>query len=93
MRRSYHYRERDEAFGALCTTLRARLNVHQVDLAGLLGVSERAIQTWEGGAQLSQARASPTLHRLVCRAASFYQRARTGGSARLVETGARQSPF
>jgi WD40 repeat protein/transcriptional regulator with XRE-family HTH domain len=49
MRSSYHYRERDYAFGNLCLTLRTRMGVTQSELAKLLGVTERTLQTWEGG--------------------------------------------
>ncbi len=49
MRSSYQYRERDYAFGNLCLTLRTRIEVTQGEFARLLGVSERALQSWEGG--------------------------------------------
>src|SRR6266436_4545828 len=49
MRSSYQYRERDYAFGNLCLTLRTRIGVTQGEFADLLGVSERAIQSWEVG--------------------------------------------
>lgn len=49
MKSSYQYRERDYTFGNYCVTLRTALGVTQGDLARMLGVSERAIQTWEGG--------------------------------------------
>ncbi len=49
MRNSYQYRERDYAFGNLCLTLRTRIGVTQGEFADLLGVSERAIQSWEVG--------------------------------------------
>lgn len=49
MRGSYQYRERDYAFGNRCLTLRTTLGLTQGALAKLLGVTERAIQSWEGG--------------------------------------------
>ena len=49
MRSSYQYRERDYAFGNLCLTLRTRIGVTQGEFARLLRVSERALQSWEGG--------------------------------------------
>jgi WD40 repeat protein/DNA-binding XRE family transcriptional regulator len=49
MKSSYQYRERDYTFGNLCMTLRNAIGVTQAELAKLLGVTERAIQTWEGG--------------------------------------------
>src|SRR5690242_5147318 len=49
MKSTYHYRERDYTFGNLCVTLRTAIGVTQGELARLLGVTERAIQTWEGG--------------------------------------------
>ncbi len=49
MRSSYQYRERDYAFGNLCLTLRTRIGVTQGEFAHLLGVSERALQSWEAG--------------------------------------------
>ena len=49
MKSTYQYRERDYAFGNLCVTLRTAIGVTQGELARLLGVTERAIQTWEGG--------------------------------------------
>ncbi len=49
MRSSYHYRERDYDFGNLCLTLRTRMGITQSELVKLLGVTERTLQTWEGG--------------------------------------------
>jgi transcriptional regulator with XRE-family HTH domain len=49
MKSTYQYRERDYTFGNLCVTLRTAIGVTQGELARLLGVTERAIQTWEGG--------------------------------------------
>ncbi len=49
MRSSYQYRERDYAFGNLCLTLRTHIGVTQGEFADLLGISERAIQSWEVG--------------------------------------------
>lgn len=46
---SYQYRERDYTFGNYCVTLRTALGVTQSEMGRMLGVSERAIQTWEGG--------------------------------------------
>jgi transcriptional regulator with XRE-family HTH domain len=49
MKGSYQYRKRDYGFGNLCLTLRTAIGVTQGELAHLLGVTERTIQTWEGG--------------------------------------------
>ena len=49
MKSSYQYRKRDYGFGNLCLTLRTAIGVTQGELAHLLGVTERTIQTWEGG--------------------------------------------
>ena len=43
------YRERDYAFGQAMLTLRTRIGLTQASLAGLLGVSRRAIGEWETG--------------------------------------------
>ena len=43
------YRERDYAFGQAMLTLRTRIGLTQASLAGLLGVSRRAIGEWEAG--------------------------------------------
>jgi transcriptional regulator with XRE-family HTH domain len=44
---SYH--ERDYAFGQVMLTLRTRLGLTQIELAGILGVRRRAVIDWEGG--------------------------------------------
>lgn len=49
MKSTYSYRERDYTFGNLCLTLRTAIGITQGELAQLLGVTGRAIQTWEGG--------------------------------------------
>src|SRR5712691_2594559 len=43
------YRERDYAFGQVMLTLRTRLELTQTELAGMLGVTRRAVIDWEGG--------------------------------------------
>ena len=43
------YRERDYAFGQVMLTLRTRLALTQTGLAGMLGVTRRAVIDWEGG--------------------------------------------
>ncbi|MFL5589912.1 MAG: eIF2A-related protein [Ktedonobacteraceae bacterium] len=43
------YRERDYAFGQVMLTLRTRLELTQTGLAGMLGVTRRAVIDWEGG--------------------------------------------
>src|SRR6266567_3478939 len=43
------YRERDYAFGQVMLTLRTRLQLTQTGLAGMLGVTRRAVIDWEGG--------------------------------------------
>src|SRR5437588_2321164 len=43
------YRERDYAFGQVMLTLRTRLALTQIELAGMLGVTRRAVIDWEGG--------------------------------------------
>ena len=43
------YRERDYAFGRVMLTLRSRLELTQTQLAGMLGVTRRAVIDWEGG--------------------------------------------
>ena len=48
MKRS-SYRELDYAFGQLMLTLRTRIGLTQAGLAGLTGVSRRAVGEWEGG--------------------------------------------
>ncbi len=45
----HSYREHDYSFGQAMLTLRKRLRMTQADLAGLLGVSRRAVGEWEGG--------------------------------------------
>ena len=42
-------RERDATFGQMMLTLRTALDLTQAELAGLLGVSRRAIGGWEAG--------------------------------------------
>src|SRR6202049_3172277 len=42
-------RERDYAFGQMMLTLRTRLELTQTQLAGMLGVTRRAVIDWEGG--------------------------------------------
>src|SRR5579864_9538932 len=48
MKRS-RYGERDYAFGQLMLTLRTHMGLTQASLAKLLGVSRRAVTTWELG--------------------------------------------
>jgi transcriptional regulator with XRE-family HTH domain len=48
MKRSL-YRERDYAFGQLMLTLRTHMGLTQASLAKLLGISRRAVSTWELG--------------------------------------------
>jgi len=43
------YDDRDYTFGDLVLRLRERAHLTQAELAALVGVSERAIQKWEGG--------------------------------------------
>jgi WD40 repeat protein/transcriptional regulator with XRE-family HTH domain len=43
------YKERDYAFGQVMVTLRAAMNLTQVELAQLLGVSRGAVLGWEAG--------------------------------------------
>src|ERR1700680_2438357 len=43
------YRERDYAFGQVMLTLRTRFELTQTELAGMLGVTRRAVIDWEGG--------------------------------------------
>src|SRR2546423_13544955 len=42
-------RERDYAFGQVMLTLRTRLKLTKAELAGILGVTRRAVIDWEGG--------------------------------------------
>lgn len=48
MKRSL-YGERDYAFGQLMLTLRTRMGLTQARLAEQLGISRRAVGTWELG--------------------------------------------
>ena len=43
------YRERDYTFANHCVTVRTAIGITQTELAKTLGVSEQAIQKWEGG--------------------------------------------
>jgi predicted ATPase/DNA-binding XRE family transcriptional regulator len=43
------YRDRDHAFGETMLQLRTSIGLTQADLAGLLGVSRRAVGDWEAG--------------------------------------------
>src|SRR5262249_59989217 len=43
------YGERDYAFGQLMLTLRTRMGLTQASLAKLLGISRRALGTWQQG--------------------------------------------
>jgi transcriptional regulator with XRE-family HTH domain len=43
------YRDRDYAFGKAMLVLRTRIGLTQIELAGLLGISRRAVSDWEAG--------------------------------------------
>lgn len=43
------YRERDYTFANHCVTVRSAIGITQAELAKTLGVSEQAVQKWEGG--------------------------------------------
>lgn len=43
------YRERDYAFANRCVTVRTSIGITQAELAKTVGVSEQAVQKWEGG--------------------------------------------
>ena len=45
----HSYRERDYTFGQSMLTLRTSIGLTQAGLAGLLGVSRRAVGEWEAG--------------------------------------------
>ena len=51
----HSYRERDYAFGQAMLTLRTSIGLTQAGLAGLLGVSRRAVSEWEGGSNYPKA--------------------------------------
>ena len=49
------YRERDYTFANHCVTVRDAIGITQAELAKTLGVSEQAIQKWEGGLSIPTA--------------------------------------
>ena len=49
------YRERDYTFANHCVTVRTAIGITQAELAKTLGVSEQAIQKWEGGLSIPTA--------------------------------------
>jgi WD40 repeat protein/transcriptional regulator with XRE-family HTH domain len=51
----YSYGERDYAFGQRMQTLRTTIGLTQAGLADLMGVSRRAVETWEAGSSYPKA--------------------------------------
>lgn len=49
------YRERDYTFANHCVTVRTAIGTTQAELAKVLGVSEQAVQKWEGGLSIPTA--------------------------------------
>jgi len=49
MSTSHHYTTKNYAFGLLLLTLREKAGLTQVSVAGLIGVSEKAVYNWEAG--------------------------------------------
>ena len=49
------YRERDYTFANHCVTTRTAIGITQTELAKVLGVSEQAVQKWEGGLSIPTA--------------------------------------
>jgi len=49
------YRERDYTFANHCVTVRTAIGITQAELAKTVGVSEQAIQKWEGGLSIPTA--------------------------------------
>ena len=49
------YRERDYTFANYCVTTRTAIGITQTELAKVLGVSEQAVQKWEGGLSIPTA--------------------------------------
>src|SRR5437899_1861562 len=70
MKRSL-YRERDYAFGQLMLTLRTHMGLTQASLAKLLGVSRRAVSTWELGSNYPASAHLQELIVLGMRASAF----------------------
>src|SRR3989442_7765276 len=70
MKRSL-YGERDYAFGQLMLTLRTHMGLTQASLAKLLGVSRRAVSTWELGSHYPASAHLKELIVLSMRASAF----------------------
>src|SRR5713101_797844 len=70
MKRSL-YRERDYAFGQLMLTLRTHMGLTQASLAQRLGISRRAVSTWELGSNYPASAHLKQLIVLGMRASAF----------------------
>ncbi len=67
----FSYQERDYAFGQRMVTLRTALGLTQVELAEHLGVSGRAVVSWEGGSSYPSAEHLQQVITLAVRASVF----------------------